>query len=59
VLLADAAEIGARRVFVDSFGPILPSGDGIRDPRDAIHVLAEGLHPLSAVSVFALTDMTR
>ena len=59
LLLAEAAQIGARRVFVDSFGPILPEGNGVRDARDAFHVLAEGLHREGLTAVLALEDNPR
>ena len=58
LLLAEAAQIGARRVFVDSFGPILPE-NGARDPRDAFHILAEGLHRENLTAVLALEDNPR
>ena len=41
-LLAEAAEIGARRIFVDGLVRLPESNGG--DPRDAFHLLAEGLH---------------
>ena len=59
LLLAEAAQIGARRVFVDSFGPILPDRTGIRDPRDAFHVLVEGLHRENLTAMIALEDNPR
>ena len=59
LLLAEAAQIGARRVFVDSFGPIAPEGNGARDPRDAFHILAEGLHRENLTAVLALEDNPR
>ena len=59
LLLAEAAQIGARRVFVDSFGPILPDRTGIRDPRDAFHVLVEGLHREHLTAMIALEDNPR
>ena len=59
LLLAEAAQIGARRVFVDSFGPILPEGNGVRDSRDAFHVLSEGLHREALTAVLAIEDNPR
>ena len=59
LLLAEAAQIGARRVFVDSFGPIAPEGSGVRDARDAFHVLSEGLHREGLTAVLALEDNPR
>src|SRR5436309_3139090 len=41
-LLAEVAEIGARRIFVDGLVRLPESTNG--DPRDAFHLLAEGLH---------------
>lgn len=52
VLLAEAAEIGARRLFVD--GPVrlaVPNGG---EPRDAFHLLAEGLHRENLTAMLAL-----
>jgi circadian clock protein KaiC len=43
LLLAEAAQIGARRLFVDSLGPLVPENGNGRDFRDAFHVLVEGL----------------
>lgn len=52
VLLAEAAEIGARRLFVD--GPVrLAAPDG-GDPRDAFHLLAEGLRRENLTAMLAL-----
>src|SRR3989454_11654361 len=42
VLLAEAAEFGARRLFVDGLVP-LPEPNG-GDSRDAFPLLSEGLH---------------
>ena len=52
VLLAEAAEIGARRLFVDGLGR-LPEPNG-GDPRDAFHLLAEGLHRENLTAMLAL-----
>jgi circadian clock protein KaiC len=43
LLLDEARQIGARRVFIDGL-PHTPEVNGIRDPREQFHVLAEGLH---------------
>jgi circadian clock protein KaiC len=51
-LLAEAAEIGARRIFVDGLVR-LPEPSG-RDPRQAFHVLAEGLHREGLTAMLAL-----
>jgi hypothetical protein len=42
LLLEQAREIGARRVFVDSFAPVNQRGDNGPPPRESFHVLAEG-----------------
>ena len=51
-LLAEAAEIGARRIFVDGLVR-LPEPSG-RDLREAFHVLAEGLHREGLTAMLAL-----
>src|SRR6266850_790529 len=51
-LLAEAAEIGARRIFVDGLVR-LPESTGV-DPRDAFHLLAEGLHRENLTAMLAL-----
>src|SRR2546428_7688445 len=52
VLLAEAAELGARRLFVDGLVP-LPEPNG-GDSRDAFHLLAEGLHRENKTAMLAL-----
>src|SRR2546427_11929603 len=52
VLLAEAAEFGARRLFVDGLVP-LPEPNG-EDSRDAFHLLAEGLHRENLTAMLAL-----
>src|SRR5947208_10229350 len=52
VLLAEAAEFGARRLFVDGLVP-LPEPNG-GDSRDAFHLLAEGLHRENLTAMLAL-----
>ena len=51
-LLAEAAEIGARRIFVDGLIR-LPGPDG-GDGRDAFHLLAAGLHRENLTAMLAL-----
>jgi len=51
-LLAEAAEIGVRRIFVDGLIR-LPGPDG-GDGRDAFHLLAAGLHRENLTAVLAL-----
>jgi len=52
VLLAEAAEIGARRLFVDGLVR-LPEPNG-GEPREAFHLLAEGLHRENLTAMLAL-----
>jgi circadian clock protein KaiC len=51
-LLAEAAEIGARRIFVDGLVRLPESNGG--DRRDAFHLLAEGLHREHLTAMLAL-----
>src|SRR5437879_746378 len=51
-LLAEAAEIGARRIFVDGLVRLPESNAG--DSRDAFHLLAEGLHRENLTAMLAL-----
>ena len=51
-LLAEAAEIGARRIFVDGLVRLPESHGG--DPRDAFHLLTEGLHRENLTAMLAL-----
>jgi circadian clock protein KaiC len=48
VLLAEAAEIGARRLFVDGLVRLA------EQPREAFHLLAEGLHRENLTAMLAL-----
>jgi circadian clock protein KaiC len=62
LLLSEAAQIRARRIFVDSLGPISEgngNGNGGRDPRDAFHVLSEGLQRENVTTMLALEDNPR
>ena len=59
LLLAEAAQIGARRLFVDSLGPVVPESSNGRDFRDAFHVLVEGLRRENLTTMFALEDNPR
>src|SRR5437667_205835 len=46
LLLEEAGKVGARRIFIDSFGPPAfgnSNNSGARDPRDALHSLDEML----------------
>src|SRR2546426_3063614 len=51
VLLAEAAEIGARRIFVDGLVR-LPEPNG-GEAREAFHLLAEGLHRENPTAMLA------
>src|SRR5947208_14560045 len=51
-LLAEAAEIGARRIFVD--GLVRPPEPNGGDPRETFHFLAEGLHRENLTAMLAL-----
>ena len=52
VLLAEAAEIGARRIFVDGLVRLAEPNGG--EPREAFHLLAEGLHRENMTAMLAL-----
>src|SRR2546427_4580507 len=52
VLLAEAAEIGARRIFVDGLVR-LPEPNG-GEPPGGLHLLPEGLHPQDIAARLAL-----
>src|SRR2546430_3285417 len=51
VLLAEAAEIGARRIFVDGLVRLAEPNGG--EPREAFHLLAEGLHRENMTALLA------
>ena len=54
LLLEQAREIGARRLFVDSFAPPGTDGDGAPSRRDTFHVLAEALQREGLTAVMAV-----
>jgi circadian clock protein KaiC len=58
LLLEEAGKIGARRIFIDSFGRLAlrnnNNHNGSRDPRDAFHILAEGLYRENLTGMLAL-----
>src|SRR5438094_5208899 len=54
LLLDEAGKIGARRIFIDSFGQLALGNDGSRDPRDDFHILAEGLHRENLTAMLVL-----
>ena len=53
LLLDEAAKMGARRIFVDGVAGIVGSGNG-QEPREAFHVLVEGLNRENLTAVLAL-----
>src|SRR3989449_7408151 len=52
VLLAEAAEIGARRIFVDGLVRLAEPNGG--EPREAFHLLAAGVHREDLRAMLAL-----
>jgi circadian clock protein KaiC len=53
LFLEEAAEMGARRIFVDGVAGIRGNGNGV-ETRDAFHVLAEGLQRENLTAVLAV-----
>jgi len=53
LLLEEAAKMGARRIFVDGVAGIIGDGDG-DEPREAFHVLVEGLQRENLTAVLAV-----
>jgi len=53
LLLEEAAKMGARRIFVDGAGGIINSNPG-QEPRDAFHMLVEGLQREQLTAIFAV-----
>ena len=53
LLLDEAAKMGARRIFVDGVAGVL-GGVGGQEPREAFHVLVEGLSRENLTAVLAL-----
>ena len=55
LLLDEAAKMGARRIFVDGMaGVIASNGPGAPEPREAFHVLVEGLQREQLTAVLAI-----
>ena len=55
LLLEEAAEIGARRIFVDGMAGVdRRHGTTRREPRDTFHILAEGLQRENLTAVLAV-----
>jgi len=53
LLLEEAANMGARRIFVDGAGLIGTAGNG-NGPRETFHVLVEGLHRENLTAMLAV-----
>ena len=53
LLLDEAAKMGARRIFVDGVAGVI-GGHGAQEPREAFHVLVEGLNRENLTAVLAL-----
>ena len=53
LLLEQAAEIGARRIFVDGVAGIMGNGNG-SEPREGFHILVEGLQRENLTAVLAV-----
>jgi len=53
LLLDEAAKMGARRIFVDGMAGVV-SGNGSQEPREAFHVLVEGLQREQLTAVLAI-----
>ena len=53
VLLAEAAKIGARRIFIDGVGRLV-GGNGNPESRSAFHVLTEGLQRENLTALLAV-----
>src|SRR5204863_4643222 len=54
VLLEEAVNIGARRIFVDGVGRLFGDGNSTNESRSAFHVLTEGLQRESLTAILAV-----
>ena len=54
LLLADAAKMGARRIFVDGIAGVVTNGPTQQDPREAFHLLVEGIQRENLTAVLAV-----
>jgi circadian clock protein KaiC len=54
LLLAEAAEMGARRIFVDGIAGVVSNGAANGDPREAFHLLVEGVQRENLTAVLAV-----
>ncbi len=57
LLLEEAAKMGARRIFVDGAAGVIISATG-QEPRDAFHILVEGLQREQLTAVLAVEANT-
>ena len=53
LLLDEAEKMDARRIFVDGVAGVI-SGNGVTEPREAFHILAEGLQRENLTAILAL-----
>ena len=53
LLLDEAAKMGARRIFVDGVAGVV-GANGAQEPREAFHVLAEGLQREQLTAILAI-----
>ncbi|MGZ8374610.1 MAG: ATPase domain-containing protein [Nitrospira sp.] len=54
VLLQEAAEIGARRIFIDGIARLIGGNGDTHEPRSAFHVFTEGLQRENLTAVMAI-----
>jgi circadian clock protein KaiC len=54
LLIEEAAAMGARRIFVDGVAGVTAAGNGEKEPREAFHVLIEGLQRENLTAVLAV-----
>jgi circadian clock protein KaiC len=54
LLLEEAAAMGARRLFVDGIAGVVGVNHGSPEPREAFHVLVEGLHKEKLTAMLAV-----
>ena len=57
LLLEEAEKMHARRIFVDGVAGVI-SGNGVTEPREAFHVLVEGLQRENLTAILALEAST-
>lgn len=54
VLLQEAADIGARRIFIDGIARLIGGNGGTSEPRSAFHVFTEGLQRENLTAALAI-----